>query len=397
MGVSQRLERKIEALVGGRVGRECILMPSGRIALYCALKTYMSSGDALLMSPNNDDVIFFCVLAAGIRPVAAPISPADGNIDVDAISESTWKSVRGVLTTNLYGLPDRVVALKQQCAERNIPLIEDAAHAIETEVDGTPIGSFGTAAAFSLSKHVDADQGGILAIADPGLRRDLVQMRDRLFLEPDSRRRLFGIVKPPIRSTLDALGMLDTIRSRGQALLDDDPDRPVGHRMPLRAEALRQAREAGGGLDAFDDWARVDKHEYRIRYTAPELDFIWRRLRRIPADRARRVAGVEKIKKALPHLVAPGVRDREAIPLFRVPLLVADREGLRRELITRLVTVHYVYDPPLDDYAGREFIEPSTRPAGSRWWARHALPLNPLKADLAIDSLRNAQPAPAFG
>jgi dTDP-4-amino-4,6-dideoxygalactose transaminase len=88
------------------------------------------------MSPPNDDVILFVVLAAGLRPVMAPVSPADGDIDPAAVSDATRLSLGGVLTTNLSGLPDPVAELAARC-DLGIPLIEDA-HAIQTEVDGRP-------------------------------------------------------------------------------------------------------------------------------------------------------------------------------------------------------------------------------------------------------------------
>jgi dTDP-4-amino-4,6-dideoxygalactose transaminase len=89
----------------------------------------------------------------------APVSANEGNIDPAAVPDATWSSLGGVLTTNLYGLPDRVAELRARCDRLGIPLIEDAAHAIQTEVDGRPIGSFGAAAAFSLSKHARAGGG----------------------------------------------------------------------------------------------------------------------------------------------------------------------------------------------------------------------------------------------
>jgi hypothetical protein len=85
-------------------------VPSGRVARYLAFRTWLSPGDRMLMSPLNDDVVFFTALAAGLRSVMAPVSLA-------------------------------------------------------TEVESRPIGSFGDAAAFSMSKHV-AGAGG-----HPGLRR----------------------------------------------------------------------------------------------------------------------------------------------------------------------------------------------------------------------------------
>ena len=91
--------------------------------------------------------------AAGLRPVMALVSTHDGNMRIDAIDHATWSIISAVLTGNTYGLPDRVGELSATCGRFQIPLIEDAAHALETDIDGCPIGSFGAVSAFSLSKH----------------------------------------------------------------------------------------------------------------------------------------------------------------------------------------------------------------------------------------------------
>src|SRR4029450_13320705 len=120
-------------------------------------------GDRSLRSPVTDDVIFFIALAAGLRPVMAPLSRRDGNIQPEAVDQATWSGLAGVLTTNLYGLPDQVLELRSRCRRHRVLLIEDAAHAIETETDGRPVGAFGPVAAFSLAKHVGG-VGGVPAL-----------------------------------------------------------------------------------------------------------------------------------------------------------------------------------------------------------------------------------------
>ena len=94
--------------------------------------------------------------------------------------------------------------------------------------------------------------------------------------------------------------------------------------------------------------------------------------------------------------VTPGARSASPLALFRVPLLVADREAGMAALAARGVLVRYVYDPPLDDYAGPEFIAPSPPPAAGRWWVRHALPIDPLMADAALPVLRGLHAARGF-
>jgi hypothetical protein len=59
-----------------------------------------------------------------------------------------------------------------------------------------------------------------------------------------------------------------------------------------------------------------------------------------------------------------------AQPLVRVPSLVADRDAAVAALARRGIVVGYLYDPPLDDYAGADFTDVSPAPEGARWFAR---------------------------
>jgi len=185
--VSENLEHDIEAALEARIGRECVIMPSGRFAIHLAFQLLLSPGDRILMSPLEDDTVFFGALAAGLRPVMAPVSTHDGNMRIDAIDDVTWSTISAVLTGNTYGLPDRVVELSATCGRFEIPLIEDAAHALETDIDGRPIGSFGAVSAFSLSKHFPG-RGGVLAFDREVSRRDVTRLRDR---RPERRWRPF--------------------------------------------------------------------------------------------------------------------------------------------------------------------------------------------------------------
>jgi hypothetical protein len=55
------------------------------------------------------------------------------------------------------------------------------------------------------------------------------------------------------------------------------------------------------------------------------------------------------------------------------------------ELRRRGINNNYVYAPPLDDYFGPAFAEPSRDPEAARWWATHALPIDPHDAERVLD------------
>jgi dTDP-4-amino-4,6-dideoxygalactose transaminase len=378
-GVGRRLEREIEDLMGARLGRPCLFFPSGRLALYVALRAWLQPGDRILMSPVTDDVILFTVLAAGLRPVMAPVSEEDGNIEPTLVPDETWSSLAGVLTTNLYGLPDRVEMLRSRCGELGIPLIEDAAHAIETAVDGRLIGTFGDAAVFSLSKHVGAACGGVLAFPDEAARSELEHLRDRVTAPARLRDRATKGGTYAAEAVVVALHLTWPARwlRRRLGLVER-----TANRMPLRPVDLRRAVAAGPGLETFHSWVRVDRHDYRSQPATALLGLALRRLRNLDADRRRRIAGVERLR-ALP-IAAAAVRKGDPQPLFRVPLLVDDRAAMIARLERRVVGVGYIYDPPLDEYAGHEFVEPSVAPAVARRWARRVFPADPLEAERVI-------------
>jgi len=77
--------------------------------------------------------------------------------------------------------------------------------------------------------------------------------------------------------------------------------------------------------------------------------------------------------------------------LLRVPLLVEGRDAVALELRRRGINVFFVYAPPLDEYAGPEFCEPSPLPEAARWWAAHILPIDPHDAERVLDLVRNNQ------
>jgi hypothetical protein len=379
----RRLEREIEALMTARLDRPCLLLPSGRLAVYVALRAWLRPGERILMSPLNDDVIFFTVLAAGLRPVLAPVSPDDGNIEPGLVPAGVWGSVGGVLTTNLYGFPDRVRELRSECDRLGIPLIEDAAHAIETEVDGRPIGTFGDAAVFSLSKHVGAGCGGILAFGDESDRAELEHLRDRAVAPGGPRDDVMLAGAHGAERLVIALRAVWPVRLIRRTL---SLHGRRGHRMPLRPDELERALAAGPGLERFETWIGVDRPQYRLPASAVPLRGMLRRLRHLDADRARRIEGVARLRE-LPN-VAPAVRHGDPQPLFRVPLLVPDREYALARLERHILGTGYIYDPPLDDYAGPDFAEPSPAPDVARRWGRAVLPVDPLEADKVMRWMR---------
>ncbi|WP_329067542.1 DegT/DnrJ/EryC1/StrS family aminotransferase [Streptomyces sp. NBC_01429] len=399
----------LETSMRQRLGRECLYVPSCRIGLYLALRHWCPPGGRVLMSPVNDDVIFFVVLAAGLRPVQAPLNPYDGSIDVDSVEEGVWSGLSGVITTNLYGNPDPVAQLRLRCDTLGIPLIEDAAHAIGSTVAGRPVGSFGDAAVFSLSKHVGAKTGGFLAVAEPGVRDELAAARDALLLPTRPGAELAYAVRPYAEAAVRGLRLVRAARTALRLLGQEER---AHIRMELRPGELSRALTEAPDLAAFHSWVRVDMHDYRLRPGRTRLRRTERLLAGLDRTLAAHRAGTEELLAspwAAPDaavgadatvstdaVVGEGVNAARTVqPLFRVPLLVEDRDAAVAALARHRLTTGYLYDPPLDDWAGPDFTDPSPAPAPAAWFARHALPVDPRRAGQVLSVLREAGARPA--
>ncbi|MFF8838464.1 DegT/DnrJ/EryC1/StrS family aminotransferase [Streptomyces sp. NPDC015130] len=378
------LEGRMRERLGGR---ECLYVPSCRFGLYLALRHWCEPGGRVLMSPVNDDVIFFVVLAAGLRPVQAPLDPRDGSIDAAAVPESVWRGLSAVLTTNLYGNPDPAPELRAHCDRLGIPMIEDAAHAIGSTVGGRPVGTYGEASVFSLSKHTGAKTGGFVALAEPKLREELTSARDELLHPTRALGELAYLARPYAEATLRGTRLVGPARAAVRLLGMEEREEI---RMPLRAEELRRALPAAPALAPFHSWVRVDMHDYRLRPGRARLRRTARRLAGLDGVLATHHTGTARLLASEYGTPADTVQ-----PLFRVPLLVEDRDAAIAALARHRITTGYVYDPPLDSYAGETFTDPSPAPEAAARFARHALPVDPRRADEVLAVLRAAGTRPA--
>lgn len=380
-----RHARSIEAFFRERYAREALYLPSGRLALFLAFEEWLVPGDRIIMSPVNDDVVFFTVLAAGLVPVIAPLDPRTGNLDPTAIPDASLREARAVLTTNLYGTPDRMDVLEARCREHGTILLEDAAHAIDSRCAGRRIGDFGVAAAFSLGKHVGI-YGGALTFADPS-RRESVAARAAALIR---RRPLHVAAAHRVRGLLSRVGTQSRFRRWLARRRDEIVARPrerSGHRIRYNPDEVMNARAAGGGLHRFERWVRVDNYMYRTWPLRSALRATRALLTEFETSVPRRRDGARRVLEL--GLTAPGFDIASDTTPLRVPLLVRERERARVYLAEHGVKTYYIYDPPLDAYAP-ELVETIASSASAISWSTNVLPVDPLVANRVLELVKRA-------
>jgi hypothetical protein len=383
-----RAAQKIEDFFRHRYGKEAMFLPSGRLGLYLAFREWLRPGQRLLMSPVNDDVVFFTVLAAGLIPVVGPLDPRTGNLDADSVGEAVWRDVSAVMTTNLYGIPDQMGQLAEICRRQDILLIEDACQALDSNFGGQRIGEFSSVAVFSLTKHIDG-VGGVLAFSEAERRASLLSRGQTEILTRSLTVTLEDVVRPVLRSLAETAGILEFLRREKRRFLPPKKERPL-HRIEYSLEQVIEESQLGAGLDRFDRWVGIDNSNYRTMPPGPDLACTLQQLEHFDENRRRRIEGARRLLAL--GLTPPDVPIPENSALFRVPLFVRDREKVLRRFAQRDFNVDYIYDPPLNVYASPQLAETIPSPVDAERWSRDVLPVDPIHADRFLDLLKEMPP-----
>ena len=164
--------------------------------------------------------------------------------------------------------------------------------------------------------------------------------------------------------------------------------------MPLRADALARAVGAAPDLTAFDSWVRVDMHTYRLRSGGLRLRRIRRRLGRLDRVLTRSRDGTERaVVDAVGPAAPRGATACSRSSGCRCSWPTGTRRSRRWHAAA--IVVGYSTTRRSTTTPGEMFTDLSPAPGAARWFARHALPVDPLRAREIIDVLERSGARPA--
>jgi len=139
---------------------------NGTTALVAALEALdVGEGDTVVTTPFSFVASANAIRLVGATPVFADVDPETYNLDPAATRAAVREAdADGILAVHLYGLPADLSALADVAEDEDAFLIEDAAQAHGARFDGSPVGSFGDAAAFSFypTKNMTTGEGGMV-------------------------------------------------------------------------------------------------------------------------------------------------------------------------------------------------------------------------------------------
>lgn len=149
--------------------RHGIALFNGTVSLELALAVLgIGSGDEVIVPAISFISSATAISRLGAIPVFVDVEPDSFNVDPDRIREAISPKTRAVMAVHFGGAICRIHDIAEICAEKQLLLLEDAAHAQGSEWNGRRAGSFGVAGSFSFQngKVLSAGEGGILVTSD---------------------------------------------------------------------------------------------------------------------------------------------------------------------------------------------------------------------------------------
>jgi dTDP-4-amino-4,6-dideoxygalactose transaminase len=142
---------------------------SGTAALHLSMVAAdLKPGDEVIAPALTFCATVNAIIHAGFTPVLADVEPNTMNIDPAAIEARITKRTRAIVPVHFAGRPCDMGAIMAIADRHRLIVIEDCAHAIESEYKGRKTGTFGRFGCFSfyVTKNVITGEGGMVLAKD---------------------------------------------------------------------------------------------------------------------------------------------------------------------------------------------------------------------------------------
>lgn len=159
--------------------KHAIAVDSATAGLHLSLIALgIGPGDEVITTPTTFVATVNTIIHAGATPVLADIEPQDNCIDPAAIERAITPRTKAIVPVHHAGAACDMAAIGEIAERHRTRVIEDAAHALGTYIDGVPVGGFSDLSVFSFypTKNVTTARGGMITTND-----DALAERCRLF------------------------------------------------------------------------------------------------------------------------------------------------------------------------------------------------------------------------
>ncbi len=143
--------------------KHAYLTTSATTALTTCLKLlHIGSGDEVIVSDFSFPASANVIEDVGARPVFADVSLDTFNMLPEELERKITNKTKAVIFVDAFGNPSGILEIKTICQKYNLPLIEDAACAIGSSIDGIKVGNIADLTCFSFHprKLLTTGEGG---------------------------------------------------------------------------------------------------------------------------------------------------------------------------------------------------------------------------------------------
>jgi dTDP-4-amino-4,6-dideoxygalactose transaminase len=133
----------------------------------------LQPGDEVITTPMTFCASVNAIVHAGATPVLADVDPRTMNLDPAAVEAKITSRTKALLPVHFAGRPCDMDALMAIAQRHGLKVIEDCAHAIETEYRGKKAGTIGDLGVLSFysTKNIVTGEGGMVLTRDAALAR----------------------------------------------------------------------------------------------------------------------------------------------------------------------------------------------------------------------------------
>jgi dTDP-4-amino-4,6-dideoxygalactose transaminase len=177
-GVTEEFEQAFASYVGAK---HAIAVTNATAGLHLAcVAAGLGAGDEAIL-PS----LTFVATANGVRytgatPVFAEIVGADDlNVSYHAIEKMINARTRAIIVVHYGGYACDMPSIMELARERGLAVIEDAAHAVGSDLDGVHLGTWGDIGVYSFfsNKNMTTGEGGMIVTNDEGHAQKLRLLR----------------------------------------------------------------------------------------------------------------------------------------------------------------------------------------------------------------------------
>ena len=169
IGTGPRVQRFEDNFKLYKKASNAVAVSSCSAALHLSLlASELKPGDEVIVPAMTFCATVNAIIHSGVTPVLADVDPRTMNIDPKSIQDRITKKTKAILLVHFAGRPCNMNEITDIANQHNILVIEDCAHAIESEYKGKHCGTFGDFGCFSfyVTKNITTGEGGMVVCKD---------------------------------------------------------------------------------------------------------------------------------------------------------------------------------------------------------------------------------------